>query len=71
MQNRTTEMAAGLTNHLWSLAEWLTFPTLRREWATRLFLKLAENDGQDCPASDAKTRQWLGSSLGLPMTQRP
>jgi IS1 family transposase len=27
----TPAMAAGLTDHVWSLAEWLTFPTVKRE----------------------------------------
>ncbi len=29
-QSRTPAMAAGLTDHVWSLAEWLTFPALQR-----------------------------------------
>jgi hypothetical protein len=28
-QERTPAMAAGLTDHVWSLAEWLTFPTIK------------------------------------------
>lgn len=28
---RTPAMAAGLTDHVWSLREWLTFPTIQRE----------------------------------------
>jgi hypothetical protein len=30
-QPRTPAMAAGLTDHVWSLREWLTFPTVQRE----------------------------------------
>ena len=30
-QDRTPAMAAGLTDHVWSLAEWLKFPTVQRE----------------------------------------
>jgi len=30
-QKRTPAMAAGLTDHVWSLAEWLNFPTVKRE----------------------------------------
>jgi len=30
-QRRTPAMAAGLTDHVWSLAEWLTYPAVQRE----------------------------------------
>jgi hypothetical protein len=30
-QKRTPAMAAGLTDHVWSLAEWLNFPPVKRE----------------------------------------
>lgn len=30
-QQRTPAMAAGLADHVWSLAEWLTFPAMQRE----------------------------------------
>lgn len=30
-QQRTPAMAAGLTDHVWSLAEWITFPAIQRE----------------------------------------
>jgi hypothetical protein len=30
-QKRTPAMAAGLTDHVWSLAEWLKFPTVKLE----------------------------------------
>ena len=30
-ERRTPAMAAGLANHVWSLAEWLSFPTVKRE----------------------------------------
>ena len=30
-QERTAAMSAGLTDHVWSLQEWLTFPTVQRE----------------------------------------
>jgi IS1 family transposase len=30
-QKRTPAMAAGLTDHIWSLAEWLRFPAVKRE----------------------------------------
>ena len=30
-QERTPAMAAGLTDHVWSLNEWLTFPAVQRE----------------------------------------
>lgn len=30
-QKRTPAMAAGLTDHVWSLAEWLRFPAVKRE----------------------------------------
>jgi hypothetical protein len=30
-QPRTPAMAAGLTDHVWSLREWLTFPAVQRE----------------------------------------
>ncbi len=30
-QQRTPAMAAGLTDHVWSLAEWLRFPAIKRE----------------------------------------
>ena len=30
-QERTPAMAAGLTDHVWSLAEWLKFPAVKRE----------------------------------------
>ena len=30
-EQRTPAMTAGLTDHVWSLAEWLTYPTLQRE----------------------------------------
>ena len=30
-QHRTPAMAAGLTDHVWSLKEWLTFPAVQRE----------------------------------------
>jgi hypothetical protein len=30
-QKRTPAMAAGLTDHVWSLAEWLRFPVIKRE----------------------------------------
>jgi hypothetical protein len=30
-QPRTPAMAAGLTDHVWSLAEWLRFPAIKRE----------------------------------------
>ena len=30
-QDRTPAMAAGLADHVWSLAEWLKFPTVQRE----------------------------------------
>ena len=29
-QHRTPALAAGLTDHVWSLAEWLTFPAVQR-----------------------------------------
>ena len=29
-QNRTPAMAAGLTDHVWSLSEWLSFPSVQR-----------------------------------------
>jgi len=29
-QNRTPALAAGLTDHLWTLTEWLTFPAVQR-----------------------------------------
>jgi hypothetical protein len=28
---RTPAMAAGLTDHVWSVREWLTFPAVQRE----------------------------------------
>jgi len=28
-QRRTPAMAAGLTDHVWSLAEWLRFPAVK------------------------------------------
>jgi IS1 family transposase len=31
LRPRTPAMAAGLTDHLWSLREWLTFPLIQRE----------------------------------------
>jgi hypothetical protein len=34
-QDRTPAMSAGLSDHVWSLREWLTFPALQREWDTR------------------------------------
>jgi IS1 family transposase len=30
-ERRTPAMAAGLTDHVWSLAEWLTYPAVQRE----------------------------------------
>jgi IS1 family transposase len=30
-QRRTPALAAGLTDHVWSLSEWLTFPAVQRE----------------------------------------
>ena len=30
-QQRTPALAAGLTDHVWTLAEWLTFPAVQRE----------------------------------------
>ena len=34
-QDRTPALAAGLTDHVWSLTEWLTFPAMQRTSATR------------------------------------
>jgi hypothetical protein len=31
MLPQTPAMAAGLTDHVWSLWEWLTFPVVQRE----------------------------------------
>ena len=30
-QERTPAMAAGLTDHVWSLPEWLTYPAVQRK----------------------------------------
>jgi hypothetical protein len=31
---RTPAMAAGLTDHVWSIREWITFPAVQRRWDT-------------------------------------
>jgi IS1 family transposase len=33
-RQRTPAMAAGLTDHTWSLNEWLTYPAVQRTWVT-------------------------------------
>jgi hypothetical protein len=38
-RKRTPAMAAGLTDHVWSVAEWLRLPAVQRKWdTTRLLL---------------------------------
>jgi hypothetical protein len=38
-RSRTPAMAAGLTAHVWTLREWLTFPAVQRQQDTTRVLR--------------------------------
>ena len=69
---QTPAMAAGLTDHVWSLWEWLTFPTVQHESDTRRdtvgYVRQSATSSQACTSAEgplgAKTAR--GPRIGEP-----